>query len=119
MALITVTHVDSGEQLRFNPGRSGKVVHEEVSKLWGQGLVLSAADIVITEEDLDLSAGDYTFRPGAYLICPHAWVLHGTADGPMNFSVGTCDQPPLTSPHQIGHPSCMPHAPPFCTDAAH
>jgi HlyD family secretion protein len=56
--------------LRFNPGRSGKVVREEVSKLWGQGLIISAADIVITEEDVDLPAGDYSFCPGAYLICP-------------------------------------------------
>ncbi len=39
-------------------------------KVWGQGLIISATDIVITEEDVDLPAGDYSFCPGAYLICP-------------------------------------------------
>jgi hypothetical protein len=49
-------------------GAGGKVMRDEVSKLWG--LLISATDIVITEEDVDLPAGDYSFCPGAYLICP-------------------------------------------------
>ena len=51
-------------------GAGGKVVREEVFKLWGQGLIITVANIVITEEDVDLPAGDYSFCPGAYLICP-------------------------------------------------
>ncbi len=70
MELITVTHQDSGQKLRFNPGQSGKVVREEVFGDWGRGRITSATNIRITEEDLDLPAGDYSFCPGAYLICP-------------------------------------------------
>ena len=47
----------------------GKVIRDEVSKLWGQGLIISATDMVIME-DVDLPAGDDSFCPGAYLICP-------------------------------------------------
>ncbi len=48
----------------------GKVVRDEVYKLWGQGVIINAAGIVITEVDLKLAAGDYTFHFGACLICP-------------------------------------------------
>jgi hypothetical protein len=51
-------------------GAGGKVVREEVFKLWGQGLIINAAGVVVTEKDLKLAAGDYTFHPGAYLVCP-------------------------------------------------
>jgi hypothetical protein len=59
-------------------------MRDEVSKLWGQGL--SAADIVITEEDVDLPAGDYSFCPGAYLTCPCSLV-------PIRLSWGNGNKP--------------------------
>jgi hypothetical protein len=70
MERITVTHQDSEQKMFFNPGRSGKVVREEVFGEWGRGRITSTTNIVITEEDVDLSAGNYSFCPGAYLICP-------------------------------------------------
>ncbi len=70
MEVISITHQGNGQELRFFPRRSGKAMHEQVSKLWGQGLIISAANIVITEEDVDLPAGNYSVCPGAHLICP-------------------------------------------------
>ena len=70
MATIIVTHQGTGQMLNFNPGLSGKTVREEVFLDWGRGHITSASNIRITAEDVDLPAGDYSFCPGMYLICP-------------------------------------------------
>jgi hypothetical protein len=71
MALITVTHQnDVQQQLQFKPGRRGQAMYKVLVTAWGEGFMMDASGIVIAEDEENIPAGDYSFCPGAYLICP-------------------------------------------------
>jgi hypothetical protein len=71
MELITVTRQDDArQQLQFKPGRRGQAMYKVLVTAWGEGFILDASGIVIAEDEENIPAGDYTFHPGAYLICP-------------------------------------------------